>query len=647
MRHPSEGPNVIEANNPAGNVHGEQADQRATTVNPPFIAETDNTAPSTSARFSFVDFNVEPIPGLRFKLCVAGNEICGSTDSLGRSEILIGLAPNTQIDIRVLRDHAKSFKQIGSVVTTTGKVEYTLVSPKLKVDTSTVLHDALSEAKESLSSEHVATPVSTEKTTAVATDRMTGGPRRSIVENGLKTSSQRNKDGHPLASTDTESRDAMVRNILPSFHYWTWRDFVHMPGRSTLDKLRTTAAPASRGTSSRTKETKSVAGYVVTKAHASARTSVEPSLGKPLNERELESLTRLLEFADRQITLDYSDLKGIAGGPTTALFKKYATDKNPSFPTKNSAKSLGMCLAYVKCALHHAGYMNGSFSTSHGNAKDSGVGWLDFDFTDVSASLPSVTVEYRNVHSTAGNGKKSAGAQEPKKTIRISQPDISYTLPGDVIVYEQVHPIDENAPGHVDIRTYHGFVSDFSPIMRGGFPALGVGSGKRYRVIGVYRKLSDYIASIRVQAFLRIIREHETEGYRNPYAALQFKNGIHSTFDDDSAHPFTNSRASTPAGAFQIKLGTFERVTSMMGWPSDFKKESQDRVAILLLQLRSASESKKTETALGYIMQGKVKEAVQRTGLWNEWSILPGGADQKITMQKLIELFNDYSAQQK
>lgn len=35
-----------------------------------------------------------------------------------------------------------------------------------------------------------------------------------------------------------------------------------------------------------------------------------------------------------------------------------------------------------------------------------------------------------------------------------------YSLPGDVIVYEQVAPEAESAAGYVDIRTCHGFVSD-------------------------------------------------------------------------------------------------------------------------------------------------------------------------------------------
>ena len=222
-----------------------------------------------------------------------------------------------------------------------------------------------------------------------------------------------------------------------------------------------------------------------------------------------------------------------------------------------------------------------------------------------------------------------------------TQADIMYTLPGDIVVYKQVVPDNVNADGHVDIRTYHGFVSDFMwPIM----PKLGgiKRQGKQYRVIGVYRKVSDEMAMVRVKAFLRIVREHEAKGFDRPYHALLWDGKKHIVFSDFSGHPYNNG-TNKPAGAYQIKKDTYKDALEATGWPGSFTPVDQDRAAIYLLQERKSPGADPKRTALGYIMEGKVEQAVNETKLWKLFAFLPGGdKQQQLNMDKLKQIFSTY-----
>ena len=238
-----------------------------------------------------------------------------------------------------------------------------------------------------------------------------------------------------------------------------------------------------------------------------------------------------------------------------------------------------------------------------------------------------------------------------------------YTLPGDIIVYKQVVPDDVNAAGHIDIRTYHGFVSDFVwPIM----PKLGgvKNQGKQYRVIGVYRKISDVMAMVRVRAFLKIVRECETSGFSELDAFLALPDGrdpktgkfMKRKFASTNTHPFSNDSSvsydkkdfygnpNTSAGAYQIKLGTWEDTIRNTGWPRKFDADMQNRIAIQRLQYRNDGSKSLRKTALGHVMQGEIEKAITETNLPDEWSWLPGGKDKKvkITMTEIKTKFLSY-----
>ena len=152
------------------------------------------------------------------------------------------------------------------------------------------------------------------------------------------------------------------------------------------------------------------------------------------------------------------------------------------------------------------------------------------------------------------------------------------------------------------------------------------------------------MALVRVKAFLRIIREHEAKDFKEPYKALRYINKQHVMFDGFNTHPYADEQIDKPAGAYQIKWATWKDVTrKLTGWPQDFTPETQDRIALYLLQRRPSKDMPHPRrSAFGYIMEGKVEDAVNQTGLPDEWSFLPGGKGQQITMSELKERFEKY-----
>ena len=150
------------------------------------------------------------------------------------------------------------------------------------------------------------------------------------------------------------------------------------------------------------------------------------------------------------------------------------------------------------------------------------------------------------------------------------------------------------------------------------------------------------MARSRVSAFLKIIRDHEAKGSENPYLELHWDGKRHISFSDFSAHPYANGE-NKPAGAYQIKKETFNDVVKATGWPTRYAAFDQDRVAIYLLQARSKPDSEPRRSALGYIMEGEIEQAVNDTKLWKLFAFLPGrGKQQQLTLDQLNQLFNAY-----
>jgi muramidase (phage lysozyme) len=417
-----------------------------------------------------------------------------------------------------------------------------------------------------------------------------------------KIESKRNAENHPLCTVSASGTGLQKNNVLGIYFHRTQADFIHT-GVTVFGKNGANIPNTTHG-------------------HEKINPPNPPSMrkeGEPLSKDNLTRLQDMIDFAEKQVVLDYTDCKlhkSSKISATQAVVDKYVKEgPHPDFGKgKDADKYQGMCLVYVKVALNRKDYINGVPGT--GDAKNSGGDWKQYDFADVSADRPKVEITYEKVRTIKKKGTPPEIATEP---LHHTQPDLIQTLPGDVIVYEQVDPVDAAAPGHVDIRTYHGFMSDAA--CPRPMTALGTGSKNRYRVTGVYRKISDTLAMVRVQAFLRIIREHvagETtlkdkdrsyhllqndKNSKDPFAALNPDTAL-------GMHP-SDLKKNKPAGAYQIIYSEWKKTIDATGWPKTFTPDMQDRIAMYLLQACPTKDTPHPRrSALGYIMENKLDEAV-------------------------------------
>jgi muramidase (phage lysozyme) len=285
------------------------------------------------------------------------------------------------------------------------------------------------------------------------------------------------------------------------------------------------------------------------------------------------------------------------------------------------SKSIGRCAKYVKIALWKAGYIpsDGDFDPGTSSASKLGPGLLRAGFSDVTASLP----------------------------------DARWAAPGDVIVYRRIGAPD--ADGHIDIRTYDGYLSDFWDSY------LPV---SQFEVTGVYRKYYDPLPEKRMRAFLKVIRSREAEtlfvnsGDAASYTALPMtRKGAPPTFSDFSQHPFEGTTSTkTPAGAYGITVNTWR---SMLRWVSmapgkdRFSPAMQDRIAIAIMELHPGQGygpvawQTTDPTSLALIRQGKVHEAAAQLATRHvaQWPSLPGGSQTIYTFERFDEDYGRFLAE--
>ena len=340
-----------------------------------------------------------------------------------------------------------------------------------------------------------------------------------------------------------------------------------------------------------------------------------PNLGSDAPEK----VKALIDFGMEQLTWVH---------PSTLVSQTIIEQMKRSTYTHDSrakalgyAKSIGRCAKYVKIALWKAGYIpsDGDFDPGTSSASKLGPGLLRAGFADVTASLP----------------------------------DARWAAPGDIIVYRKIGAPD--ADGHIDIRTYDGYLSDFWDSY------LPV---SKFEVTGIYRKHYDPLPEKRMRAFLKVIRSREAEtlfvnsGDAASYTALPMtKKGAPPTFSDFKQHPFegTNS-TSTPAGGYGITVKTWRSMLPWIGVAAGkdrFSPGVQDRMAIAIMELHpgqgygTAGWQTTDPTSLALIRQGKVHEAATQLATRHvvQWPSLPGGSQTKYTFERFDEDYEKFLAE--
>lgn len=319
-----------------------------------------------------------------------------------------------------------------------------------------------------------------------------------------------------------------------------------------------------------------------------------PTTPVKVNTEMLKKVEALLEFAREQAEYLYTE--GTAGVLASMGKGTFKHNKGEKF-TKDS---LGLCYTYVKVALSRGKIIDGMLDGI--SASKAGPALIAKGFRDVTAEIP----------------------------------DARWAAAGDVIVYEWTDAIWETRKkknpktpnhGHIDIRDYEFYISDFIPPFDPKKSLFGRPKWNHYQNIRIYRKVFDPLPTRRIRAFLRCIREFECQAEHDDIKRYQILNAPlpsgERRFSGFKTHPWEGQgkplKGSTAAGAYQILQGTWKEVfdNRLIESKGDcFSPAIQDRIAVMKLEDRAA---------LHLVRTGSIQEAVGK--LTSEWTSLPGGKE--------------------
>ena len=562
---------------------------------------------------TFLGLDGNPIGGLNVRLTIGGQEQLQTTDAKGCITPLQTEA-GTQVDIDVQRMDG-SYKRIDTDQTGSSNSVWTLTSPSLVLEANTELHQGaagdasnliptwtdedigvveyseppVSDAYRDEGHNYVVIAAKAVKNKLANTQHLPDPTRATPPKTGARapTQSARDELGNPLVVYIEKVKDWWGRWSFP---------WLHAQNSHAAEKAKVTYSGDMR-----------------------------------------ESVKALIDFAEAQVTYDYSKQEGTAA--------VYAQMKNGTFKhTKNEKpspeKGPGRCYQWVRLALARTGITDGYL-----------------------ADEKSTTYSEQESASSAGGPLLRKGF----KDVTDQLPDARWAAAGDVIVYrwtdktwDKRKKSDAKKPnhGHIDIRSYEAYVSDFIP------------KSKRpnwtdYTNIRIYRKHFDPTPTARIRAFLHCLRDFECQAEKNDSKRYDMLNSAlpsnpaSKRFVGYKSHPwqglalpeeFKVGKGSTAAGAYQITRGTWEEMFGLMGSnPADDKDQFdpavQDRLAVVILE--------NTNFALSKIRIGQIEDAVK--SLIGRWSSLPGASDNSsrkssdgrpMDMMYFKGLFETYFAQE-
>jgi muramidase (phage lysozyme) len=344
---------------------------------------------------------------------------------------------------------------------------------------------------------------------------------------------------------------------------------------------------------------------------SSAKGGTVPVTPVKVDAEMVKKVEAFLAFAREQTEYLYTE--GTAG--VLASMGKGAFNHKKG--EKESDKSRGLCYTYVKVALTRAKIIDGVLAAQKASAAQ----------TDAEHYAMQLSA------SQAGPALIAKGF----KDVTAEVPDARWAAAGDVIVYawldatwEKRKKKDPKSPnhGHIDIRDYDFYISDFIP--KAKHPTWA-----DYINLRIYRKVFDPLPTQRIRAFLRCIREFECLAEKDDSKRYQMLNAPlpsgERRFSSYKTHPWHGQgkplKGSTAAGAYQILSGTWQEIfdKGLIELKGDrFSPTIQDRIAVMKLEDRGV---------LHLIRTGRIKEALEYKGpngslaLPSEWTSLPGGKE--------------------
>ncbi|WP_232454739.1 flagellar hook-length control protein FliK [Burkholderia ubonensis] len=596
----------------------------------------------------FIGLDGSPIRGLKYRFESDGSVIDGVTDSDGNAAPVKSFSAGSDCTVSVLTDSGV-YKQVACYMVPTADTSATLMSGSMVLESETQQHGGSSDdvssepsspakdtgkaqthpayssedelptgvAKAPSSSGNGGTSPVTASGGSSATKPSSGNP--TTAPSGTAAGASNPKDAPktkgssgkptPTKATTTTTRDSLGHpQAAPAEPFMDWANHkVHAAWHYIEDLFGLDSNP--------------VAGKA---APPKTQSKVQTSSTASSAPQDLTALQSLIKLAEEQTahtmpsshTVD--NLNRLISGSMT-------------YGNKPESKSLGQCYMYVKIALWRANaikflqHKKGEFDSIGGSyAKVAGAFLMSQGFENVTDQLP----------------------------------DARWALPGDVIVYHVKGDTEtadgKGREGHIDIRTYHYYISDFK---RNYLCFRGYRGGLHYyEPIGIYRKpgFSDPLALARMKAFLKIIRSREAKtffaiGDDKTYTASQGVYRIQDGIKDFSTYPLNPNKSEDHQGAYQLARSSWSRGHSLESGalPSDFSPQTQDRYAVWLMEGEPGRFGPKPDyppvpSALGYIRQGDIDQAVSMLRK-RQWPSLPGGGqDQGYTIAEMKADFAKY-----
>ncbi len=554
-------------------------------------------------RLKFIDFAGAPIPGLKTMVVLDEKTIHAKTDAKGEVPTIPDLLPSGLLAVWIKKDDG-SFSLKYEGVVSAQSMTMCLVSPYVRIPITTEEHHGLvakAEKKPAIDPAAKNQPI-------IAT--VNQGTRPTPQQ--LEVLAKRNTSGFPVSVASAASTDATGRTQMPTACLWSQGDF-RMGCRQTTpsnEQAREAAKNTSRAASAETKSADSKVGKGEGVNSTDAQ-NPKPTHFPPLDEASRKKLADLMKAMAEQSRWNFDEIKGMGShGVLAAINGNNFT--YPSEKPENLSKTA--CYMSVKIGLMRSAFV----SSIDGDERPYLAGpWLERQgFSNVTNELPDarwaapgdiILYKYpkakaeKNAEKAEVKYKKEVEKYEEEKqrleearTVwekrkeewQTANPKKKFTEADPMGKLRVVPKLKDVNYGHIDVRTYDGYVSDFNSIY------LPRPSG--FEVIGIYRKIHDPLPNIRLMAFLKVLREWECHSEREDkerYYMLGMNLKINGSlkFSDVTEHPHESSIHRdvllNPAGAYQIILKTYlALVNGPIGLPKGFSPKNQNKLAVALIE---------------------------------------------------------------
>lgn len=617
-----------------------QSPQSGEIKEPKLVDETINL------NLSIMDFAGKPISGLKYQIVVDKVIYNGATDAKGNAAEITGLKPNLPLEFFVQKDDGTLASKYKGY-TGCNDMSMCAVSPHVKIPVETEPHKGTPATPPTkATAAKIEAPVKAIAPVAPGAGQIKGDGKHTAT----KPTACRDETGNPNSTLKEKSADWAKRHHIPTFGLWSWDDF--KPGVKGCTNPALKPPPANDGGTAKANESAKASAPAKASSPVKAKSLVNastPAKVTSLDQKPPEAVVNLVKIMEEQVVWQWKAMYDKKINSATIQAGILSNTFEPEVG-KVISKSEGRCYPSVKLGLWRAGLVSGFNSDipAKGATKwleQQGYKNLVGSVPDARWALPGDVIVYRYSDEVeAANTKKAATAlkryekdkaeydkqkaelpkklslwqEETQRKTEAKEHKVKYKESADhkkPKLGAEPHLPDDGNYGHIDVRTYDAYMSDFKQ--------KTLPNSAKYVVIGIYRKVYDPLPDLRLRAFLKVLREwecHEESDDSKRYYMLGMNLKINGSkvFSNTNKHPFedTEIQKNNPAGAYQMLLSTYKLyAVPRFGIGQGFSPLAQDRLAVAIIENQ--------ENSLALIRKGKIGEAISI--LKDTWSSLPGG----------------------